>query len=262
MYNLMRTIKNKIYSKNNLKIFYNNLKIFYKTLIVLAVILAIIFAPFLLFTIHHALNKDAELYTYLDDSSKIKGEPISVIIKNANISSIISVLKMNGWQEVPTFSMTNQSTWIISLKKGITPVSPRFFNGKIQTISLEGPNSTVRKRSHARIWEVNDSLYVAASYDSGIVLSQKNNIPTVTHKISPNIDSQRDIMANLIGRLLNLIMSYEDNSFPLLYKNNHDGSWYYTDGERIVLAKGNPSAGNKMLNLRRAYFRLPGLIFK
>lgn len=222
----------------------------------------LILLPYVLFVIQHLLTAHEGFYTYLDAASSVKGEPINILIKY-NGSRIIERLKADGWKEVSTSSITNQSTWNFSLAKGITPISPRYFHGVVQRYALEGPKSTVFQRHHARFWSLHGSLYGTVSYDAGVTVVFQGILPIPTHIIDQDIDNERDALGKRLGKEEGLKLSYKDNTFPLIYKDNHAGSWFYTDGEILVLTK-NPERETffqkSMLSLRRMYFRTLGII--
>lgn len=227
-------------------------------------ILALIILPYAIFAIHHILTGNTGLYTYLDNTSTVKGEPINILIRYSDVSKVIERMKEGGWKEVPTYSTNNQSTWKFSVAKGITPVSPRYFNGETQRYSLEGPDSTVFHRHHARFWNLNGSVYGAVSYDSGVTVTFKNIIPIPTHIVNQDIDTERNSLGKIISKQSGLIITYEDNTFPILFKNNNAGSWFYTDGEIIILTRNQElsetNSQKNMLHLRRIYFKFLGII--
>jgi len=254
LYNILTIVKEKVSSKKTLRRLYI-------IFIILLITLFLILLPYIIAAIQHILTGNTGLYTYLDNASTAKGEPINILIRYSNLSEVIESMKEEGWKEVPTFSTTNQNTWQFSVAKGITPVSPRYFNREIQGISLEGPNSTIRHRHHARFWEINGSVYGTVSYDSDVTVIFKNLIPMPTHIINQNIDKERDSVGRSISKQLELTIAYEDNTFPILYKNNNAGSWFYTDGEIIILTKNQESEFQKnMLYHRRIYFKILGII--
>jgi len=218
--------------------------------------------PYALFALQHIVTGNTGLYTYLDNTSTVKGEPINILIRY-NVSKVIESLKQEGWKEVPTSSINNQSTWKFSVAKGITPVSPRYFDGETQRYSLEGPDSTVFHRHHARFWNLHGSVYGAVSYDSGVTVVFKDILPIPTHIISQDIDKERDALGKSISKQVGLKISYEDNTLPTLYKNNDAGSWFYTDGEILILEKNQERETyfqKSILYLKRMYFKILGII--
>jgi len=238
------------------------IKIFYKIFVIFFFILLIILSPLVIFAIQHSLSDHNNLYTYTDKAGSVTGEPVNIIIKNRDIAEIANFLQKEGWRQVPTFSIRNKNTWQFSLGQGITPVSRRYFKGKAQDVSMEGPGSAVNKRHHARFWQVNGSVYGAVSYDSGLTVYFKSIIPMPVHIVSQNIDFERNELGGNMAKGLNLPISYKDNTFPLLYKNNHAGSWYYTDGEALVIGerKQASSLQENILSFRRIYFKILGFI--
>lgn len=210
------------------------------------------------------IDRSTESFTYVDKDMSLKGEPINLLIVDKSLSEAVSAIEKKGWKQVPTFSAVNTSTWEFSIGQGITPISPRYLKGKVQDASLEGPDSTVRKRHHIRLWEINSSVYCTVSYDSDVTITLKGILPYPTHRIGQDIDSERkyaaDSFKNTFGS--DITVSYRDNSFPALFSNNHAGSWYFSDGESIVIGDTAHQKGfdDMLLSWRRAYFNMLALI--
>ncbi|EOD80027.1 hypothetical protein D515_01163 [Grimontia indica] len=155
-----------------------------------------------------------------------------------------------GWLENQTFSR-NDIDWAdyVDLLKGQTPpVSDLFWNERPQDMAFQLPGDLL-KRSHIRWWQagidkdLNQPLWVGAiSYDDGLKLTMYSGIITVLHSIDPNIDAERDELANMINtQLPQLSTEYYQALTPLAVDDQHD---YYSDGRVLVVSDNEISLAN------------------
>ncbi|MHC0042021.1 LssY C-terminal domain-containing protein [Vibrio campbellii] len=157
-----------------------------------------------------------------------------------------------GWLENQTFSRNDieLSDYVSLLKQKLPPVSDLFWNGKPQAMAFQEPGSLL-KRSHIRWWQAgheassNQSVWVGAiSYDDGLKLAHYSGIVTVLHRIDPNVDSERDRLANQIEMShLALVGELHSLAQPVAMDNKHD---YYSDGNVLLLSE--PSLALNVLN--------------
>lgn len=159
-----------------------------------------------------------------------------------------------GWLENQTFSRNDieLSDYVSLLKQKLPPVSDLFWNGKPQAMAFQEPGSLL-KRSHIRWWQAgheassNQSVWVGAiSYDDGLKLAHYSGIVTVLHRIDPNVDSERDRLANQIEMShLALVGELHSLAQPVAMDNKHD---YYSDGNVLLISE--PSLALNVLNQR------------
>ncbi|KIP71652.1 hypothetical protein SN10_14030 [Vibrio harveyi] len=157
-----------------------------------------------------------------------------------------------GWLENQTFSRNDieLSDYVSLLKQKLPPVSDLFWNGKPQAMAFQEPGSLL-KRSHIRWWQAgheassNQSVWVGAiSYDDGLKLAHYSGIVTVLHRIDPNVDSERDRLANQIEMShLALVGELHSLAQPVAMDNKHD---YYSDGNVLLISE--PSIALNVLN--------------
>ncbi|MFM2657033.1 LssY C-terminal domain-containing protein [Vibrio owensii] len=157
-----------------------------------------------------------------------------------------------GWLENQTFSRNDieLSDYVSLLKQKLPPVSDLFWNGKPQAMAFQEPGSLL-KRSHIRWWQAgheassNQSVWVGAiSYDDGLKLAHYSGIMTVLHQIDPNVDSERDRLANQIEMShLALVGELHSLAQPVAMDNKHD---YYSDGNVLLISE--PSLALNVLN--------------
>lgn len=109
------------------------------------------------------------------------------------------------------------------------------------------PISVVKTRNHLRIWkapfQVNGRmLWVgAATHDIGFERDQRNN--SVTHKIDPDIDLERDYLEKTLSStgLVKEVTHYKPDN-PLIEAKTATGGSFHSNGQVLVLLLGTASA--------------------
>ncbi|MEZ9232992.1 LssY C-terminal domain-containing protein [Vibrio amylolyticus] len=158
-----------------------------------------------------------------------------------------------GWIENKTFSRNNieWEDYLDLLNSKTPPVSDLFWNGKPQNMVFQLPGDLM-KRSHIRWWSAgtwlgdgNDlstgkKVWVGAlSYDNGLQLTPYSGIVTVLHSIDPNVDYERDLLAQQIKQLSGHSIRFQLATAPIEHDEEHD---YFTDGH-ILIIEGDMRAG-------------------
>lgn len=146
-----------------------------------------------------------------------------------------------GWIENQTFSRDdlNLGDYLASFKQKLLPVSDLFWNGQPQAMAFQEPG-TLMKRSHIRWWHVGidknsgqDLWLGAISYDDGLKLTHYSGIPTILHRIDPNVDSERDRLARqIIGNLKDVEIDMRQFRNQIQHDEYHD---YYSDGSVLII---------------------------
>lgn len=169
-------------------------------------------------------------------------EPVSIIVMAPDDASLVDVLNAAGWQvadppTIPTLSRAALAAWL-DRPYATAPITPVFWDGWPQDFGFQRSvaDQGLRQRHHARFWRVptplNDGLHTyvgTASLDSGIKWG-------LTHRIAPDVDSERDrLIADLLrtGRLRQ--DSWVELVAPLLGEDIV-GDPFFTDGRAAVLA--------------------------
>ncbi|MFQ0974990.1 LssY C-terminal domain-containing protein [Vibrio campbellii] len=148
-----------------------------------------------------------------------------------------------GWLENQTFSRNDieLADYASLLKQKLPPVSDLFWNGKPQAMAFQEPGSLL-KRSHVRWWPAGlesksgQPIWVGAiSYDDGLKLAHYSGIVTVLHRIDPNVDRERDRLANQIEvSHLRLVGELHSLAQPVAMDSKHD---YYSDGNVLLISE-------------------------
>ncbi|MDK9771592.1 LssY C-terminal domain-containing protein [Vibrio sp. B181a] len=157
--------------------------------------------------------------------------------------SPITLMQELGWLENQTFSRNDieLADYASLLKQKLPPVSDLFWNGKPQAMAFQEPGSLL-KRSHIRWWQAGlesksgQPIWVGAiSYDDGLKLAHYSGIVTVLHRIDPNVDSERDRLANQIEvSHLRLVGELHSLTQPVAMDSKHD---YYSDGNVLLISE-------------------------
>jgi hypothetical protein len=125
------------------------------------------------------------------------------------------------------------------------PVSDLFLYGRQQDFAFERPGRNVRERDHVRFWDTGlraidgRPLWVgAATRDISLRLAQRTRLPT--HRISPNVDAERDVIVEAIVGAGWVIQQEMVPGFGVpTERTNGFGDWYSTDGQVAVLVLAN-----------------------
>ncbi len=185
-------------------------------------------------------------------------DPINVSLIG-NVTEVTSALRKAGWNEadrinpVSDLLITGSVAFHLPYKKA--PVSNEYIDGRIQDLAFEKiVGGSAKQRHHLRLWQTallnkdRRPIWIGSvTFDVGIQLTAK--FVPVTHRISPDIDSERDGLMNDLIKAHQLSELYQISGIgPTISGRNADGDWYYTDGEIDVgvisldniLVKGPP----------------------
>ncbi|MEG3696732.1 LssY C-terminal domain-containing protein, partial [Vibrio coralliirubri] len=185
-------------------------------------------------------------------SSFYSAQAINVIYVGATPRDL---MKQLGWIENQTFSR-NEIEWagyLALLRDKTPPVSDLYWRDKPQDMAFQLPGNLM-KRSHIRWWragvdiKTNQPQWLGAiSYDDGLKVTPYSGIVTVLHNIDPNVDEERDRLANQIRTSLPDI---ELDKYPLatveVINDDHD---YYTDGRVLMIGATNLSDNSQTLDV-------------
>jgi hypothetical protein len=133
-----------------------------------------------------------------DRQSRHPGDPINLILLGTP-AEIDSAFAKAGWL-VPTPHSTRHvakevAAALFNRAELKAPVSTQYFEGRAQDLSFELPGPTVRVRHHVRFWLLDSALAVwvgAANQDIGLKVEPGSL--SATHRISPDVDRERDLI--------------------------------------------------------------------
>ncbi len=170
-----------------------------------------------------------------------KQEPLNIIVEAKNDAAFVQTMSAAGWRLAD--QATVGSVFILAKSAALNenyptaPMTPSFWNDRVHDFGFEKetPAQNVKERHHARFWRTNlqtqsgERVYVGtASFDSGIKW-------LVTHKISPDIDTERELLfADLQNTGLVATSSRETFVAPVLGEN-FSGDRFFTDGKIYLI---------------------------
>jgi hypothetical protein len=217
-------------------------------------------------------------FTYTSEEQVTTGEPVNLVILADDGGQIVDVFQKAGLIQVGSAGeQTLKTTIVDALEKRITPISQRYMLGRAQDYAFQSHSDSVAHRHHLRVWRYEDHTWdgkpiwlVSASYDQGLGLSLEGFLPVPTHIVSPNLDDERDFLADLLmhhGTVSS--RSRAPGVGPILFRSNGDFSFYFTDGAVAVLTLGEPTDGKPevdpwhwSLRVRSKYFSVPTLFLQ
>jgi hypothetical protein len=217
-------------------------------------------------------------FTYTSEEQVTTGEPVNLVILADDGGQIVDVFQKAGLIQVGSVGEQSLKTTIVdALEKRITPISQRYMLGRAQDYAFQSHSDSVAHRHHLRVWRYEDHTWdgkpiwlVSASYDQGLGLTLAGFVPMPTHLVSPNLDDERDYLAELFihhGAVSR--HSHAPGVGPIPFRSNGDLSFYYTDGQVAVLTVGEPADGKPeivplhwSLRVRSKYFDVPTLFLQ
>jgi undecaprenyl-diphosphatase len=223
-------------------------------------ILFISFCLYVLFALHYsmplavqpqtinitAINNTMDIFKtdqlkYTETLLGNRQEPLSFIFVAKNDQELIQFFNTAGWiladnvNILSTYKIAKAALFKESYPQA--PMTPDFWNSEVHNFSFEKETATdnVRTRHHARIWKTNyktengDYIYVGtASFDSGIKWG-------VTHKINPDIDTEREFLFADLQNTSMISKSEKEQFVDPVLGNNFSGDPFFTDGKLYIL---------------------------
>ncbi|NOX73660.1 MAG: phosphatase PAP2 family protein [Alphaproteobacteria bacterium] len=183
------------------------------------------------------------LPTHSENIFGVSQEPVSLAILAKSEAGFLGLLKKAGWQlaDGPNLNSLSRAAYAVWFRReyGSAPITPAFWNGKPQPhdfgFQQETADKNLRKRHHARFWRTGfrtrDGLLIfvgTASFDDGLKWG-------LTHRIDPNIDAERDFLADDLRKTGLLAKEYEIQLVPPVLGTNLTGDPFFTDGRTLVL---------------------------
>jgi len=167
-------------------------------------------------------------------------EPISLVVLAPDDATFVEAFSKAGWlvADWPGFSTMSRAAFAAWFNReyDTAPVTPAFWSGRPNDFGFQigTVEKSLRIRHHARFWRTGfrtqDGLLIfvgTASFDDGLKWG-------LTHRIDPNIDAERDLLAVDL-RNTGLISSEQEIQLvaPILGQNL-TGDPFFTDGKVIV----------------------------
>lgn len=180
----------------------------------------------------------AEYQAHPGRSGYFKSQAVNVVYFGHSPTRLMAEL---GWIENRTFSRHDIeiTDYLTLVRNSEPPVSDLYWQGQPQHLAFQLPG-TLAKRSHIRWWYSGLDLDTglpkwvgAISYDNGFRLTAYAGIITVLHRIDPNVDAMRDLLAQQIKEAKgNWTPTLLALTVPNALSHERD---YYTDGRILVV---------------------------
>jgi len=170
-----------------------------------------------------------------------KQEPISFVIIANDDMQLKNALRQAGWFEADKVYISTVSKTIfyaIEKKQYLTaPMTPSFWNGKPHDFGFEKPTNedNVRKRHHVRIWKTNSVTKNGKNIYAGTVSLDNGTKWGITHTISPDIDTERNMLMNDLEQTKMLQNFYTVQSIKPEIGENFSGEQFFTDGKQYII---------------------------
>jgi hypothetical protein len=202
---------------------------------------------------HHRALAGVEQVTHTGDGHP--GDPLNIGLVGTE-TQIIRAMTAAGWY--PADPITFRSSVRIAVDSVFrrpddeAPVSALYLFGRKQDLAFEQPvGDSPRQRHHVRFWRSEERedgrpLWLgAATFDERVGLSYTTG--EVTHHIGPDVDAERDRIANEIEKADWIQEVYWiDNFHHRLEGRNGGGDPWHTDGRlAVVVLKDRPIANSQ-----------------
>lgn len=186
-------------------------------------------------------------------AADIPGDPLNIGLVGDG-GDVSAAMRAIGWQPADPLTVRSSLGIVRSVLADRpdphAPVSALFYDGRRQDLAFERASGTsARRRHHVRLWKVLDvgaegrPVWLgSATYDRGVGLSADTG--QVTHDIAPDIDAERDLLAEELLSAHRASGAYQVSGVgPTLAGRNGEGDRYFTDGEiemLVLTSSGRP----------------------
>jgi len=184
---------------------------------------------------------DYNLSRYSEMLNGSPQEPLSFVIYAKDDSEVDRIFNQAGWYAAdPANSRTIYriaKSALLNQAYDRAPMTPSFWQAEVNDFAFQKPTAenSVRERHHARFWRTNfktadgKNIYVGtASLDMGIKW-------WVTHKINPDIDTEREYLFADLNRTGLIINSHKEKFVDPVLGQNSSGDQFFTDGEIYLI---------------------------
>ncbi len=188
-----------------------------------------------------AIFADFGLPKYTETPSGNVQEPISFIIAAKNNQEMEAVFRAAGWHLADKISLNSLYKLLKAVIKKedylTAPMTPSFWDTKVHALGFEKatPSRNASERHHVRFWlsgltdQEGRQIYIGtASLDIGIKWG-------VTHKIEPDIDTEREFLFNDLKNTGQLLDYQKIKLVKPVLGKNFSGDPFFTDGEAYVI---------------------------
>ncbi len=175
----------------------------------------------------------------------IPGDPINLGLVG-DAKDVVCAMHAAGWFPADPITLKSSieivGSVLLDRPYKDAPVSNLYYLGRREDLAFEKPvGSSADRRNHVRYWKVLDQgeekrpvWLGSATLDRGVGVSHYTG--AVTHKISPDLDAERGVLAADLEKAGMVEAKYQVTGIgPTMAGRNGGGDLYYSDGEIWVL---------------------------
>jgi len=186
----------------------------------------------------------AELARVTQTSDGHPGDPINIALVGSD-AEVARAMIAAGWFAADPITFASgvriAADSVLRRSDANAPVSNLFLFNRKQDLAFEQPvGGSPRQRHHVRFWRWDQpyegrTVWIgAATFDDRVGLSYTTG--QVTHHIAPDVDAERDLIANDLQKAALVQLIEWDNGFhSRLEGRNGGGDAWHTDG-RLAIA--------------------------
>ena len=179
-------------------------------------------------------------------SGRREGDPLNLIVVGHR--DLVRQCFGSRWDDAEAVnwatSLKTARAFLLESVYRYSPVSPLFYEGRMQDLALQRARASINERVHLRLWKTTmrvqgDTVWIGqVSRDIGVRFTIKTWNLT-THRIDPDVDESRDYVVDSLaagGHLGKIALvpgcDRTDSGSP---RKNLTGDPYFTDGRRALL---------------------------
>ncbi len=191
---------------------------------------------------HYEHNPELKQYPKVTETNLgISGDALNIGVVGTE-DEVINAFLLAGWLPADpiTFSSSRKIVWSVLAQKSYptAPMSKLYLFKRKQDLAFERElGNSAKRRHHVRFWQtkildpLHRPLWIgAATFDESVGLSHYTG--QVTHRISPDIDAERDKILKDLQDVRQVSLLYSVTGVgPTFRGRNGGGDSYFTDGE-------------------------------
>jgi len=168
-------------------------------------------------------------------------EPISLVIVAKGDQEFVDDMQKSGWTLANTPNVGSilnlAKTALLNQNYPTAPMTPSFWNSKVHDFGFEKSTKTqsVRERHHARFWKTNIKMPDGQHMYAGTVSLDTGIKWLITHKIAPDIDTERELLFADFEKSGVLDGSQKIQSVAPMLGQNFTGDQFFTDGKLYII---------------------------
>jgi undecaprenyl-diphosphatase len=188
-----------------------------------------------------SLFSDKKLSRFTETITGNNQEPLSFIVIAKDDNDFIEGMQEAGWYfaDSVTFDSTVKLAKAVVLNQSYltAPMTPSFWNTKTHDLGFEKPTNakSARARHHARFWRTQFKIQNGSSVYVGTVSLDVGMKWGITHKIKPDIDTEREGFFTDLKRTSRIDRSLKIQFVDPVLGQNFLKDQFFTDGELYVI---------------------------